>query len=472
MIIVGMMALISRSAIGGTRVDETLDWNAVLVDAVLSAGIGGPTPVRSAAIVHVAMFDAYNGIEQRYTPIHFDMQAPPGASRRAALIQAAFATLSKLYPSQQAKFDAQRAASLAALSEDQDDVNDGQSISLGLTWGDSVAKDILAWRASDGFTAVLPPFNGGSAVGQWRPTPPAFAPMAVQQFAFMTPFALTSVAQFRPPRPRDLAGSAWESDYNMVKLMGSQTGSGRSADQTNIAFFFNGVGLVHWADAATALSRSHHLSRSANARLFALLFVSGIDTAITTWSAKRFYGADPTSVTWRPITAIRLGDTDGNPDTVQDPAWTPLINTPAHPDYPAGHPSSNGAAAEVLTEYFGDDDSSFTMTYPSFDASRCPGGLVPECAASALRPGVPNSRSYTSIAQAEQDANNARLYGGMHYPSSIAASSAEGHTVAKHVIANVAQSVHGKKAGQISHDHGEGNCHGDGEVPNDDGSSY
>ena len=141
-------------------------------------------------------------------------------------------------------------------------------------------------------------------------------------------------------------------------------------------------------------------------RLLAVLNIAMADTAFTTWSGKRFYGADPSVVTWRPVTSIPLADIDGNPDTVADPTWLPLITTPSHPEFPAGHPSLNGAAATILLSYFGDGQT-FTLT-------------------TAGQP----SRTYTSITQARSDGNNGRVWGGMHYPSTVAISDAEGEAIA------------------------------------------
>jgi membrane-associated phospholipid phosphatase len=161
------------------------------------------------------------------------------------------------------------------------------------------------------------------------------------------------------------------------------------------------------------MARANHLSLSDSNRLLAVLNIAMADTAFTIWSAKRFYGANPTEVTWRPVTAIPLADTDNNLDTVPDPSWLPLINTPSHPEYPAGHPSLNGAAASVLLSHF-DDAQTFTLT------TRLSGVDLP-------------NRTYTSIAQARADGNNARVWGGMHYPSTVALSDAVGEAIANYV---------------------------------------
>jgi hypothetical protein len=156
-------------------------------------------------------------------------------------------------------------------------------------------------------------------------------------------------------------------------------------------------------------------------RLLAVLNIAMADTAFTTWSAKRFYGQVSFEVTWRPVTSIPLADTDGNPDTASDSAWLPWVTpTPSHPEYPAGHPSQNGAAATVLLSYFANQQQTFTLTTGS------------------------SSRTYTSIAQARSDGNNARVWGGLHYPSTVAISDAEGEAIANYVNQNFMQRRHGK----------------------------
>ena len=204
-------------------------------------------------------------------------------------------------------------------------------------------------------------------------------------------------------------------DFNAVKALGRLTGSTRTPDQTALAVFWEGNASVHWNQAANQIARANGLSMSQSNRLLAVLNIAMADTAITTWSNKRFYGAQPNEVTWRPVTAIPLADTDGNPDTEADPGWLPLINTPSHPEYPAGHPSLNGAAATVLLSHF-DDAQEFRLT-------------------TAAQP----SRTYTSIGQARSDGNNGRVWGGMHYPSTVAISDAEGAAIAEYVNANAMQ---------------------------------
>jgi hypothetical protein len=270
-------------------------------------------------------------------------------------------------------------------------------------------------------SATRPAFTGGVAVGQWRPTPPAFGPMSAQGLAFTEMFVLDSNTQFRPEPPRILTDITYSDDFNAAKALGRRTGSTRTDDQTALAPFWEGNASVHWNQAANQIARSNHVSMSRSNRLLAVLNIAMADTAFTIWSAKRFYGSLPTEVTWRPVTAIPLADTDGNPETAPDADWLPLVNTPSHPEYPAGHPSLNGAAGTVLLSHF-DDRQTFTLTTT----------------------GQPD-RIYASIAQAWADGNDARVWGGMHYPSTVAISDAVGKAIARYVNRNAMQRLRGKE---------------------------
>jgi hypothetical protein len=397
--------------------NQVLEWNQIFIDTLIATNTANSSSQRLGAIVHTAIFDAYNGIERRYTPILVHDEAPRGASRRAAVIAAAYTTLVGLFPSRLAALNASYAASLAALTDDGGD--GGKSVERGIAWGTEVGQMVLAWRATDGFSASYPAFTGGLSVGQWRPTPPAFGPMSAQGLAFTSMFVLNNNTQFRPGPPRGLTSSTYTDDFNTVKMLGRNVGSTRTPDQTSLAIFWEGNASVHWNQAANQIAWANHLSMSNCNRLLAVLNIAMADTAFTTWSGKRFYGADPNAVTWRPVTSIPLADIDGNPDTVADATWLPLINTPSHPEYPAGHPSLNGTAATILLSYF-DDEQIFTLT-------------------TAGQP----SRTYTSIAQARSDGNNGRVWGGMHYPSTVAISDAEGEAIAYYVNQNSMQRLHG-----------------------------
>jgi hypothetical protein len=400
-------------------VNEVLEWNQIFIDTLISSNTANSSSQRLGAIVHTAIFDAYNGIEQRYTPIFVHDSAPRGSSRQAAIIASAYTALVGLFASQKPALDAHYETSLTALrlrcGERSAETSCTNRITRGIDWGTSVAQAVLAWRVSDGFSATYPAFNGGTAVGQWRPTPPSLGSMSAQGLAFSDLFGLVSTTQFRPGPPRSLTSQRYADDFNAVKDLGRATGSTRTADQTALAAFWEGNASVHWNQAANQIARFNRLPLSASNRLLAVLNIAMADTAFTIWSAKRFYGSLPVDVTWRPVSSIPLADTDSNSGTTSEPAWLPLIATPSHPEYPAGHPSLNGCAATVLLSQFRPRQV-FTLTTT----------------------GLP-SRTYTSISQARSDGNDARVWGGMHYPSTIQISDGVGEAIANYINRNSMQ---------------------------------
>jgi hypothetical protein len=408
-----------------TRVNQVLEWNQILIDTLIATNTANSSSQRLGAIVHTAIFDAYNGIDQRYTPLFVHSPAPNSASGRAAVIAAAHTALVGLFPARQPALDDSYEVSLAALNAacehsgrlERRRRSCATRIERGIVWGTEVANTVLGWRANDGFTVSYPPFAGGPAVGQWRPVPPATA-MSAQGLAFTDPFVLVSNTQFEPGPPRALSSSTYTEDFQSVKSLGGRTGSTRTEEQTALAPFWEGNASVHWNQAANQIAYANHLPIADSNRLFAVLNIAMADTAFNVWSAKRHYGADPTEVTWRPATSIPLADTDGNAETVPDPGWVPLVTTPSHPEYPAGHPGLNGAAATVLLTRFGQRQT-FTLTTN----------------------GQPD-RTYTSITQARSDGNNARIWGGMHYPSTVAISDALGEAIAKYVDEHAMTRLH------------------------------
>jgi hypothetical protein len=392
--------------------DQVLEWNQIFIDTLIATNTANSSSQRLGAIVQTAVFDAYNGIERRYTPVYVNDEAPRGASRRAAVIAAAYTSIAGLFPSRQTQLYANYLASLDALSDDGGD--GGRSRERGIAWGTFVAQQVLAWRAADGFSVSRPAFIGGTAIGQWRPTTAQNATctsMSAQTLAFTSMFVLQSNDLFRPPPPRGVNDGSYAGDLSAVKTLGALTGSTRTTEQTALAPFWEGNASVHWNQAANQLAQANDLSMSENSRLFAVLNIAMADTAFTTWSAKRYYGADPASATWRPFTAIREGTLD------PDPTWRPLVNTPCHPEYPAGHPAQNGAASTILLNKFGDASGAFVLTTGA------------------------TSFTYSSVLQAREDGNNARIWGGMHYPSSVAASDAMGSAIGLYIDQTTMQRV-------------------------------
>ena len=403
----------SQAPATGSR-NPVLEWNQVLIDTLIATETPNSSSQRLAAIVHTAIFDAYNGVEGRFVPLHVPGPAPAGASGAAAVIAAACTTLTALFPAQADALRTRCAASLAALPAGGEG---SDSRDVGQVWGTKVATAVLAWRRDDGFDGAHQPFTGGSAVGQWRPTPPAFRTMSALGLAFTAPFVPAETAPVQFPEPRRLTNASYTADFDAVKRLGARSTASRTADQTALAWFWDGNASVHWNQAANQIARARRLSTSASNRLLAVLNLAMADTASTTWRAKRQFGDTPTQTTWRPATAIPLAASDGNPATVAEPEWLPLIDTPAHPEYPAGHPSLNGAAATILRRHFDDAQSVVLATT-----------------------GLPERR-YSSIAQARRDGNDARVWGGMHYPSTVAISDAQGERIATFIDQRAMQPI-------------------------------
>jgi hypothetical protein len=418
----------TASGDAGAIVDETLVWNQVMLDAIVASTLGNPQTMRMAATLNTAMFDAQTGVSQAYTPIFVTQTAPPGNHRRAAVVQAAYITLKAFYPEQLARFDRQRALSLAEFNRD-----DSAAVQRGIDWGDNVAKQVLAWRATDGFSNPVPPFNGaGATVGQWESA--TSASMSPGNISFTAPFALTSNTQFqwafrRPWAPLDSA--AYATSFNEMTTMGAKTGSGRTLEQTHIAFFFNGYATNDYVEAAIQIARARQTSRGQNSRILALLTIAMHDTSVTVFRAKRDFGMKPADVTWRPILAIPKADLDGNPNTAPIADWVPLITTPNHPEYPGSHPGSHGAGPRVLQHFFGDVNT-FEL-HPAFNT------VFPGPPEGGVRP-----RRYTRISDMAQEGIAARTYGGMHFRGASHTTAEVGARIADYILANAARPVAGK----------------------------
>jgi hypothetical protein len=393
------------SAANFAHADEVTDWNQVMLRASLLSGASPLVVSRVAAMVQSAVFDAVNGVEPRYNYIHVKPAAPQGSSARAAAVQAAYVTIVSLFPARQSIFDAQRSVSLQEIASEEDSA----SIAAGIQWGKDVANAILAWRSTDGFTPPPPPFLGGSSQGMWRATPPAFAAGAGKQFAYIAPWAIQSPSQFRPAGPPALTSARYAKDLDETKTMGHITSA---SDQTSAAFFWDSASPGYlWNSVAQSLLKDKVASKKTktlleNARLFARLNIAMADAAIACWEAKYAY------VFWRPITAIPLADTDNNPATIEDPAWSPLFATPAHPEYPSGHSALSGAATVVLEDRFGKNTHFHVRSDLLFGAVR----------------------SFKNFSDAMEEIQNARIYAGIHFRSATEDGQAVGIAIGNYVL--------------------------------------
>jgi hypothetical protein len=402
--------------VSAATTDPVLEWIGVMNTTVLAGGTNPLVSTRVVALVSASVFDAVNGIEPRFQPLHVRPAAPHNASQRAAAIQAAYVILVDLYqPSQSATLKAQRDASIAALASKEN----AQSIAAGVAWGQTVADAIWAWRLTDGIAPAPPPFLGvqsivgtKAAIGAWRPTPQGLpnqlpgASGAGPQFATMTPWVLRRPSQFRLPPPLALDSTDYARDLDELFKMGVYSGSGRNQDQSDLALFWAGNTPLYWNRIASQLSLERGLSFTENAHLFALLNVSMADAGIACWDSKYRY------VFWRPITAIRDGFTPAD----SDPAWIPWLDffpggTPAHPEYPSGHSTVSGSAAFILAAAFG-DNTAFSLT-------------------SETTPG--KTRSFASFSDAVAEIANARVFGGIHFRTSCVRANTLGRAVADYV---------------------------------------
>lgn len=391
-----------RIAATGAVVDPVLEWNRAAIEAIRLDADTPPEATRGLAILHSAILDVVNAIEG--TPGRYvSLPAPAGASAEAAVAAAAHRVLSYLYPAQQASFDASLTTSLSRAA-------DGSSKTDGIALGRAVADALIEIRSSDGFDAFGEYF-GGTAPGQWQPTAPMFAPALQTQWGNVQPFVVADTQQFFPDGPPELTSQEWADAYNEIKAIGKSNSTTRTAEQTQIArFWTDGAGTYtppgHWNQIAEIVSQSQGNSLAENARLFAQLNVALADAAIVCWDIKYTEGF------WRPITAIQNGDVDGNDQTEADPGWVPLLVTPPFPEYVSGHSTFSGAAAAILTAYFG-DDVGFTV-----------GSFTPQSFV----------RSFVNFDQAAEEAANSRLYGGIHYRFSNADGLAVGRELAQYVL--------------------------------------
>jgi membrane-associated phospholipid phosphatase len=322
-----------------------ISWNKELLHIVQTPGAQPATvqPTRSFAILHAAIYDAIVSITQDAPPYLFSVPAPRSARPDAAAAVAGHDTLLALYPKMKAVLDQQLAGELAMIPE-------GANKQQGIQVGHAVASRLITIRANDGSTATLSPFASGKQPGNYQLTPPKFAAPVFTNWGNVTPFVLVKAAQFRPDPPPTLTSQAYAQALNEVKSLGQNSSTTRTADQTVIARFWAGPIWNTWNEIAENSALAHHTNLETTARLFAALNLSFADSAIAFYDAKYYYQL------WRPVTAIRLANTDGNSATVGDQNWTPLAATALDPSYPGAHSTMSSAGSTVLSTFFGKQD--------------------------------------------------------------------------------------------------------------------
>ncbi|MEB3167619.1 MAG: hypothetical protein VKK97_02700, partial [Synechococcaceae cyanobacterium] len=396
------LRLTLESPTGGSAApDPVLAWNQVALEAIQRDAAIPATATRALAMQAIAVLDTLAAIDG--TPAFLvGLQAPTGLPAGAAAAAAAARVLSYLYPAQKATFQQKLSTDLLAYT-------DASARQAAVSFGEDVADVVIALRQNDGWDRFVV-VGEGNQPGQWRPTPPMFDLPQAPQWGQLTPFSLQSGSQFRSAPPPELTSAAYTTALAEVQRLGSATSTERTAQQTQMArFWADGLGSYtppgHWNQNAAEQAAADGYGYGSAARLLAILNVALADSSIAAWDTKYAYHF------WRPVTAIRNADADGNPDTTAQSDWQPLLITPNHPEYVSGHSTYSGAAAEVLQTILGDRAFSTTSI------------------------GLPNvTRSYETFQDAAAEAGRSRIYGGIHFEFSNQAGQALGTRVGDWVL--------------------------------------
>lgn len=377
--------------------DAVIDWNRAAADIIAGGKIPPGVQIRAMAVVQVAVHEAVSAISGRYPAYRFKIPAVPGASLDAAVAGANQKTLLALVPSQQPAIEAAYLASLAKIP-------DGQARTNGIDVGEKAAAALLAYSAEDG-TVVPNTYRPQATPGLYVPT----AMPATPQWGQRRTWLLQRPDLFRPGAPPRLTSDVYARDYNEIKALGARTSTARTAEQTEIAGFWEAAGSsMFWPVVRSVAAGVAGRDASDNALLFAAYAMAEDDAIIATWDAKYTYNF------WRPLTAIRNGDIDGNPATNRDAGWMPFIETPPHPEYPCAHCVAAGATAAVLEAVVGSGPVPW-LTSPS--------------------PSAPNAvHRWAQLSDMVTEVRMARIYDGVHFRNSTEAGAALGRKVGEWAV--------------------------------------
>jgi hypothetical protein len=375
----GVAALIVLGAPATARADMVTEWNQTAFNALnVTAGQDARLVVLHLAMVHGAVYDAVNAIDGGYEPyLLATHSARPTDSKKAAAATAAYRVLLNLVPAQEAALTDKYNASLATIP-------DGRSERRGIRVGNAAAEAMIEARTGDGRFGT-PFFPVGTEPGVWRPVLPAFGNDPLAWLGQVEPFLIRRPSQFRSEGPYALTSAEYAAEFDEVKELGSLA-STRTADQTHAALYWAENPPRTWNRIVRTLSTQAGLSLTENARLFAMVYLTASDAFISVWNDKMFWRF------WRPITAIREANADGNPATVADPSWLPLVANPPYPEHPSGHLGLTGSFAATLQDFFGTDAVFLTDTNA--------GG---------------RTRSWSSFSQIVEEVVYARMWSGIHF---------------------------------------------------------
>lgn len=411
------------------QADPILQWNAVASDTLLvdqnyqNPGMAS----RTLAMVNLAMYDSVMGITGTHVPFYQRPLGPDGASAEAAAVQAAYRVLSSIYPAQQSMLDNARFNSLLAIP-------DSPNKTAGVNYGDSIATWIVNHRLADGFDSMVNYVPQGGP-GRWEPDPlnptqQAWGP----GWGELEPFGITDTDSFLPPPPPALTSQQYADSFNEVKELGALNSATRTPDQTEIGLFWAydrlgmGTPLRLYNAIVRTIATEQNNDLTENARLFALTMTAMADAGVAAWDSKFVYDF------WRPISAVRRADEDGNPDTLADPNWEPLGApggigpnsevipdfTPSFPTYVSGHASFGSAMFQSLIQFYGTDDITFSVTSDEV-------------------PGV--TRTFHRFSDALAENGRSRVYLGIHFDFDDLEARELGRNVANHLATSRFQAV-------------------------------
>src|SRR5919109_225196 len=393
-VVTGLTALVAPAV---ASADTVTQWNQNAANAIYVTAAQPPNvSVLHMAMVQGAVYDAVNAIDGGHEGYLLSSRvATRTDSMDAAAATAAYKTLAWIVPGQQGALQALYVASLAGIS-------DGTAKTRGIAVGDAAAAAMIAARTADGRFGLFR-FLAGSGPGVWKPVLPAFGSDPNAWVKDVTPFLIEEASQFRSSGPYELTSRKYAREFDEVKSVGSLTSTTRTADQSDAALYWAETPPRTWNRIVNALSAAHALSLVDNARLFAEVYLTAADTFISVWDEKAHYSF------WRPITAIREADTDGNRRTDPDPNWLPFIANPPYPEHPSGHLGLSGAVGRTLQQFFSTDDLAWTDTNV--------GG---------------RTRSYTSVSDAVDEIVDVRVWSGIHFRNADEASVRIARKIAKY----------------------------------------
>ena len=379
---------------GAARADVITDWNSKAEAIAIDKRIGPPPNARIMTIMHVAMFEAVNAVERRYSPYALKLRADKMVAKEAAAASAAHTVLSVVHPDRKADLDAALKVFIPANTE---------GVAAGIELGKEAATGILALRAKDGMDATE----------SYRPMtqPGVYVPTVIpisSTLGATKPWVMETPSQFRPEPPPALTSRTWTDDLNETRELGGLKSTERTAEQTEIGRFWFMTGPQAWNPIVRQLAAARRLDIVDCARLFAVTSLAASDAFVAVFDAKYHYNF------WRPLTAIRNADLTGNAATPRDPSWLPLGDTPMHPEYPCAHCISSSAVGVVLTRLFGDEIPQVSMT-------------------STTAPGV--TRKWTRIQDYTSEVSLARIVAGFHYRNSTRVGNEMGRKIGELTVA-------------------------------------